>query len=179
MTIEEAHEILTSMTKTESLLLHSKSVELVMMEYASFFNEDEEKWAICGMLHDADYEMYPEEHPDRIVKILNDKGENEIAYAISAHYTKWNNPALSLMDKALLASDELTGFIIACSKVRPEGISTLTPKSVKKKLKNVKFAAKVERDEIRKGIELLGQDENDHIQFIINALQNHKEILDI
>ena len=179
MTIQEAHKILTSMTKTESLLQHSKSVELVMKEYAAFFNEDEEKWAICGMLHDADYEMYPEEHPNKIVGILNEKGEDEIAYAISAHYSKWGNPAINLMDKALLASDELCGFIIACSKVRPDGISTLPVKSVKKRLKNVKFAAKVERDEISRGFALLGVQENDHIQFIIKALQKHKEELGI
>ena len=100
-----------------------------------------------------------------------------IAHAISAHYTKWNVPYDTLMDKALLACDELTGFIIACCQVRPDGISSLEVKSVVKKLKDKGFAAKVERDEVYKGAELLGVDLNDHIGFIISVLKNHREEL--
>lgn len=179
MTREEARDILLDMTKGDSLLRHARTVELVMEAYGRHFNEDAEEWAITGMLHDADYEAYPEEHPNRIVNILREKGEEKIAHAISAHYTKWNVPHNSLLDKALLASDELTGFIVACCQVRPDGIVGLTPKSVKKKLKQKSFAAKVERDEIQAGVELLGVDITEHIQFIIDTLSVHKEELKI
>ena len=167
------------MTKGDSLLRHARSVELVMETYALKYQEDPVEWAVTGMLHDADYEAWPDEHPNRIVKLLNNKGESKVAHAISAHYTKWNVPYETLLDKALLACDELTGFIIACCHVRPEGISTLTPKSVKKKLKSAGFAAKVDRSEIYTGIELLGVDPTEHIQFIIDVLKEHKEELDI
>lgn len=179
MTREEAQEILSSMTKGESLLRHARTVELVMEAYGKHFNEDPEEWAITGMLHDADYEAFPEEHPNRIVNLLREKGEDKIAHAISAHYTKWGVSYDTLLDKALLASDELTGFIVACCQVRPEGIVGLTPKSVKKKLKQKSFAAKVERDEIQAGVDLLEVDLTDHIQFIINVLCDNKNELKI
>ncbi len=179
MTREEAYQILTSMTKGDSLLRHARSVELVMAAYAEKFGEDPEEWAIAGLLHDADYEAWPDEHPNRIVKLLRDKGEEKIAHAVSAHYTKWNVPYETTLDKALLACDELTGFIIACCHVRPEGIATLTPKSVKKKLKCASFAAKVDRNEINTGAELLGVDMTEHIQFIIDVLKKHREELGI
>ena len=174
MTREEAYQILTSMTKGDSLLRHARSVELVMEAYAEKFGEDPQEWAIAGLLHDADYDAWPEEHPNRIVKLLRDKGEEKIAHAISAHYTKWNVPYETTLDKALLACDELTGFVIACCHVRPEGIATLTPKSVKKKLKSASFAAKVDRNEINTGVELLGVDMTEHIQFIIDVLKKHR-----
>ncbi len=179
MTREEAKEILHTMTKGDSLLRHARSVELVMQAYALQYSEDPNEWAVTGMLHDADYEAWPEEHPNRIVKRLRELGEDKIAHAISAHYTKWNVLYETILDKALLACDELTGFIIACCHVRPEGISTLTPKSVKKKLKSSGFAAKVDRNEINTGIELLGVDQTEHIQFIIDVLKENKEELDI
>ena len=97
-------------------------------------------------------------------------GKDKIAHAISAHYTHWGVPYKTLLDKALLACDELTGFIMACCWVRPQKIVGLKPKSVKKKLKSSGFAAKVERPEIYKGVELLGVDLNNHIQFIIDVL---------
>ena len=167
------------MTRGDSLLRHARSVELVMEAYAEKFGEDPEEWAVTGMLHDADYEAYPDEHPNRIVGQLRDLSEDKIAHAISAHYTKWNVPYTNNLDKALLACDELTGFVIACCHVRPDGIETLTPKSVKKKLKSKGFAAKVERDEIAQGVELLGVDMTEHIQFIIDVLKKHKEELEI
>ncbi len=179
MNRDAAKELLHSMTEGQSLLRHARTVELVMEAYAEKFDEDSEEWAVTGMLHDADYEKYPEEHPNRIVKLLKEKGEDKIAHAISAHYTKWNVPYETTLDKALLACDELTGFIVACCQVRPEGIETLTAKSVKKKLKQKSFAAKVERDEIEAGIELLGVDMTDHINFIINVLKLNKAELNI
>ncbi len=179
MQYEEARALLHEMTEGESLLRHARTVELVMEAYAKKLGENTEEWAITGMLHDADYEKYPEDHPNRIVKILGEQGEDKIAHAISAHYTKWGKTYNSLLDKALLACDELTGFIVACAQIRPEGIETLSPKSVKKKLKQKSFAAKVEREEIEKGIELFEVDLTDHIQFIINVLRENKDELKI
>lgn len=125
------------------------------------------------MLHDADYERWPEDHPNRIVAWVRARGEDEIAHAISAHYTKWMVPHETMLDKALLACDELTGFVVACCLVRPEGVRTLTPRSVRKKLKDKAFAAKVERDEVRAGPELLAVELGEHIQLVIDALKPH------
>ncbi len=179
MTHSEARQILAGMTKNASLLRHMRSIELVMSAYAEKFGEDKEEWAITGLLHDADYEAVPDQRPAVIVEKLKTLGEEKIAHAISAHYTKWNVPYNNLLDKALLACDELTGFTIACCQVRPDGISTLEAKSVIKKLKDKSFAAKVERDEIYKGVELLGVDLTDHIAFIIEVLRKHKQELGI
>lgn len=176
---EEAAAILKDMTESESLLRHARTVEIVMEAYAPKFGGDPELWGNTGLLHDADYEKYPGDHPNIIVQLLREKGEEAMAHAISAHYTKWNVPHNSALDKALLACDELTGFIVACSQIRPEGISTLTAKSVKKKLKQSSFAAKVERDEIAAGVELLGVELTSHIEFIIEVLQQHKDELNI
>jgi len=175
----EARTLLESMTKSTSLLRHMRTLELVMEAYAEKLGEDKEEWAIAGLLHDADYEAHPEKHPQVIVDHLNGQGEEKIAHAISAHYTKWNVPYNTLLDKALLACDELTGFIVACAQVRPEGITTLETKSVIKKLKDKGFAAKVERDEVYKGAELFGVELNDHITFLIEVLKRNKEELAI
>lgn len=176
---EEAKTILSEYTKGDSLLRHARSVELVMESYAKKYNEDPEEWAVTGMLHDADYEAFPDQHPNVIVKLLRDKGEEKIAHAISAHYTKWGVSYDTLLDKALLACDEITGFIIACCQVRPEGVETLTAKSVKKKLKQASFAAKVEREEVYMGLELLEVELDDHINFIISVLMENKVELKI
>lgn len=179
MTREEAQNLMAEMTDSPALRRHMRTLELVMEAYAEKFNQDKDKWAIAGLLHDADYEKYPDQHPSIIVQKLNELGEAEIAHAVSAHYTKWNVPYERLMDKALLACDELTGFIVACCQVRPEGIATLEPKSVIKKLKDKGFAAKVERDEVYKGVELLGVELQDHIAFIIETLKKYKTELGI
>lgn len=179
MTRDEAREILEDLTESSSLLRHARSVELVMEAYAKKLGEDPEEWAIAGMLHDADYEKYPDEHPGIIVEKLRELNEEKIAHAISAHYTKWNVSYDTLLDKALLACDEITGFIIACTHVRPDGIESLKPKSVVKKLKDKRFAAKVEREEVQKGIELLEVDRSEHIQFIIDVLKANREELEI
>ena len=179
ITREEARAILTSLTQSQSLLRHMRTLELVMEAYAEKYGEDKEQWAIAGLLHDADYEAYPDQHPQVIVQKLRDMGEEKIAHAISAHYTKWNVPYETLLDKALLACDELTGFIVACSHVRPDGIAGLETKSVIKKLKDKGFAAKVERDEVYKGAELLGVDLAEHITFIIDVLRKNREELAI
>ncbi len=175
----EAKAILEELTKTESLLLHARTIELVMEAYAEKYNEDPEEWAVTGMLHDADYEKYPDKHPNVIVEKLREMGEEKIAHAISAHYTKWGVSYENNLDKALLACDELTGLIVACCWVRPEKITGLKAKSVKKKLKQKSFAAKVDREEIYKGVELLGVDLSEHIDFIIGVLSRHKEELNL
>ena len=180
MTRDEAWTQLCSWTETESLRKHARAVEEVMRSAALHYGageEDVERWGIAGMLHDADYERWPEDHPSRIVAWLEEQGEPEIAHAVSAHYTQWGVSYETLLDKALLACDELTGFVGACCLVRPEGIATLTPKSVKKKLKDKGFAAKVERTEVRAGAELLGIELSEHIGFIIEALKPHAEEL--
>ena len=180
LTREEAWALLCEWTKTEALRKHARAVELVMRAAAHRFGEgaaDEERWALAGMLHDADYEAWPEDHPKKTVAWLRERGEEEIAYAISAHYTKWGVPHKSPLDRALLACDELTGFVGACCLVRPGGIATLEPKSVIKKLKDRSFAAKVEREEITEGARLLGVELPDLIAFVIGALRPHGEEL--
>lgn len=179
MTRAEARTLLEQMTRSASLLRHMHTVELVMEAYAEKFGQNKDVWAIAGLLHDADYEAHPEKHPAIIVDMLSEMGESEIAYAISAHYTKWNVPYRSLLDKALLACDELTGFIVACCQVRPDGITTLEPKSAIKKLKDKSFAAKVDRDEVYQGCTLLEVDLVEHITFIITVLKEHKDELGI
>lgn len=179
MTLPEARTLLGELTKNPSLLRHMRTIELVMAGYAEKFGENKEEWAVAGLLHDADYEAFPEKHPSIIVDKLRGLGEEKIAHAISAHYTKWNVPYTNLLDKALLACDELTGFIVACCQVRPDGIATLEPKSVIKKLKDKGFAAKVERDEVYKGAELLGVDLTEHIAFIIAVLKENRSELGI
>ncbi len=176
---EEARAILVSMTKSESLLRHMRTLELVLEAYAEQLGENKDEWAIAGLLHDADYEAYPDQHPNIIVEKLREMNEGKIAHAISAHYTHWNVPYETTLDKALLACDELTGFIVACCQVRPDGIASLETKSVVKKLKDKGFAAKVDRNEVYKGAELMGVDLNDHISFIIEVLRNNKAELGI
>lgn len=173
---DAAWEHLCSWTPTDALRKHARAVEVVMRAAAHRYGrgaEDEEAWGLAGMLHDADYDQWPEEHPARIVAWLTERGEPALAHAVSAHYTKWGIPHESPLDKALVACDELTGFVGACALVRPEGIATLTPKSVKKKLKQKSFAAGVERGEVQAGADLLGVDLTEHIAFVIEALRPH------
>lgn len=179
MTREEARTILQQMTTSESLLRHARTVELVMEAYANKLGEDENKWAIAGLLHDADYQAHPEQHPAIIVKLLREKGEEEIAHAISAHYTKWGVTYDTLLDKALLACDEITGFIVACAQIRPQRLDGLEVKSVVKRLGQKSFAASVDREEVRAGAELFNVELKEHIQFIIKVLQNHQDELQL
>ncbi len=177
MTRQEAYAILSEMTKSESLLRHARTVELVMRALARHFNEDEELFGVCGLLHDADYEMYPDRHPAVTVERLEQMGETELAHAIKGHYTLWNVPRNSMMDKCIVAADELTGFTYAAALIRPTKIEGMTAKSVLKKLKTKSFAASVDRQEVRKGAELIGWELRQLIEFIIPVLQEHKEEL--
>jgi predicted hydrolase (HD superfamily) len=135
LTRDEAEALLFEWCATDSLRKHARAVEVVMRAAARAHGGDPERWGLAGLLHDADYERWPEEHPRRIVAWLAERGEAELAHAISAHYTQWGVPHESPLDRALVACDELTGFVVACAKVRPEGIATLTPTSVRKRLK--------------------------------------------
>ncbi len=173
---EEAWNKLCEWTETDALRMHARMVEVVMCAAAHRYGEgaaDEERWGITGLLHDADYEKWPDDHPNRVVAWLREIGEEEIAHAVSAHFTQWGVSHDTVLDKALLACDELAGFVGACCFVRPDGIASLAPKSVKKKLKQKAFAAKVDRAEIAAGVEKLGADLTEHIQFVIDALKPH------
>lgn len=175
----KAQEILYKMTKTESLRRHARTVELVMEALGHYFQEDAEQFAITGLLHDADYEAFPEQHPDVIVKLLKEMDENAIAHAIAGHYTHWGVPRVSLLDKCIVAADELTGFIVAASLIRPTKIEGMKVKSVMKKFKTATFAAKVDRDECRKGAEMINMELSDLIAFIIEVLSKHKDELQL
>lgn len=175
LTRDEAWTLLTEWTPGESLRRHARAVELVMRAAAGRYGEgaDVEAWGQAGMLHDADYERWPDEHPHRIVAWLRARGEPALAHAVSAHYTRWGVPYQSQLDRALLACDEATGFVMACCLVRPDGIASLGVDSVKKRLKDKRFAATVDRAEVAAGAELLGVPLDDHLAFIIDALRPH------
>ena len=177
MTISEAEIILNDFVDEPSLIRHCQSVSIVMKAYATELGENTEEWAVTGLLHDADYEKYPDQHPNIIVNFLNERKEQKIAHAISAHFTKWGQTYDSELDKYLLAVDELTGFIIAASLMRPTRLEGMSPKSVKKKLKTKGFAAGVDRDEIYKSLEIADLELDTHISFIISVLQQHVEEL--
>jgi predicted hydrolase (HD superfamily) len=179
ITRDQALQQLQAWTKNPSLITHARSVEIVMRAAAAQYGGDQDAWAVTGRLHDADYDQWPDEHPRRIVAWLREQGEEEIAYAVSFHQTAWGLLPKTPMDKCLLACDELTGFVIASCLVRPDGISSLEPKSVKKKLKDKAFAAKVDREIIKSSIKLLGVDMDSHIQFVIDALKPHAAELGI
>ncbi|RMF69982.1 MAG: HDIG domain-containing protein [Calditrichaeota bacterium] len=166
---------MTEYTKSENLRKHMLAVEAAMRFYAKKFGEDEEKWAVVGLLHDFDYEQHPslEEHPFVGVKILQEKGvEEEITRAILAHAEHTGVVPETLLEKSIFAVDELTGFIVAVALVRPtKSLMDVTVKSVKKKMKDKAFARNVRREDIRKGAELLGLSLEEHIGNVIEAMQ--------
>ncbi|MGD9898096.1 MAG: HD domain-containing protein [Calditrichaceae bacterium] len=169
---QEALNILNEYTKTDSLLKHAYAVEAAMRAYAAKYNEDVEKWGIVGLLHDFDYEKYPDEHPIKGSELLRDKNiPEDIRTAILGHADFSGVPRETLMAKTLYAVDELCGFITAVTLVRPSrSISEVQFKSVKKKLKDKSFAAKVNREEITRGAEELGVEFTAHVEFVISAL---------
>lgn len=176
-----AFDLMCEYTQSDSLRRHMLAVEFAMRAYAEKFNEDAEKWAIVGLLHDFDYERWPNipDHPMQGSKILAERGyPDDVIYAIKSHVHQVpGHPRMSLMDKTLFACDELCGFLTACAYVRPEGINGLKAKSVRKKMKQKSFAAAVERDDIINGAEELGIELNEHIQFVIDALVPHGDEL--
>ena len=150
------------------------AVEAALRAYAGKFAEDEEKWAIVGLLHDFDYERWPNppDHPLKGAEILAEHGYPEdVIYAIKSHADYLPDcPRISLLDKTLYACDELAGFCTAVAKMRPEGIQGMKAKSVRKKMKQKSFAAAVSREDIVRGAEDLGVELNEHIQFVIDAM---------
>jgi putative nucleotidyltransferase with HDIG domain len=174
MTYADALELMHQYTKSEALRRHMYAVEAAMRAYARKYGEDEELWAIVGLLHDFDYELYPTapDHPSKGSEILKSKGyPEEIRRAILSHADYMNVPRDTMMAKALYACDEISGFIYACSILRPNKIADLEVSSVKKKLKDKTFAKNVSREDIRRGAEELGVPLDEHIQFVIEAMR--------
>mgnify|MGYP001335300483 CR=1 FL=1 len=176
MNRDSAWQLLCQYTKTESLRKHALAVEASLRHYARFFKQDEEYWSITGLLHDFDYEMFPDEqnHPYRGQEILAKEGyPEEMRLAIMGHAAYTGVKRESLLAKTLFAVDELSGFVMAVALVRPsKSILEVEPRSVQKKFKDKAFAAKVNREEIKQGIAELGVDETEHIQRVIDALKS-------
>jgi putative nucleotidyltransferase with HDIG domain len=174
VTRDRAWSTLTKYTKSEPLRRHALAVEASVGGYARRFGEDEELWRATALLHDFDYEMHPtlDEHPQEGAPILREEGyPEELIDAVLSHAEHLHLPRDTLLKKTLFACDELAGFVHACALVRPDGLATLEPRSVRKKLKQPSFAAGVHRDEVYKGAEELHVDLDDHIRNIVESLQ--------
>jgi putative nucleotidyltransferase with HDIG domain len=180
-TRDEAWELFCEWTESDSLRKHVLGVEAAMRAYARRYGEDEELWAATAILHDLDYERYPDletGHPRVALRLFEEREyPPELIEAVAGHAPFLGVPRETRMAKALFAVDELTGFIAAVALVRPTGIAGMTPKSVKKKLKQPSFAAAVDRDEVRQGAEELGEDFDEHLAFVIAALEPEAETL--
>ncbi len=176
MTRDEAWQLLTEYTRSESLRKHALAVEAALRHYAPRFGGDPELWGQTGLLHDFDYERWPEppEHTRVGARILRERGvAEEVVGAILAH-AEWNRAEYPLdrpLRKALFAVDELCGFIVAVAYVRPERLQGMTPASVRKKMKQKSFAAAVKREDIEQGAALLGLPLDEHLREVITALQ--------
>ena len=181
MTREEAWALFCEWTASESLRRHVLAVEACMRAYARKFGSDEERWGLVGLLHDLDYERYPDlhtGHPRMALAELERLGfPEDMVRAVASHADFLEVSRDTPMEKTLFAVDELCGFVMACAYVRPEGIHGMTPKSVKKKMKTPAFAAAVNRDEMRAGADELGVDFDEHVAFVIAALDEHAEVL--
>jgi putative nucleotidyltransferase with HDIG domain len=177
----EAWDLLTEWTSSESLRRHMLAVEVAMRAYAPRFGGDVELWGLTGLLHDLDYERYPslaDGHPRYAVQELSDRGcPPELVRAVASHADFMGVPRETPMEKALFAVDELCGFVLAVAYVRPDGLVGMTPKSVKKKLKQPSFAAAVDRDELRRGASELGVEFDEHLGIVIGALTERREEL--
>ena len=183
---DEALALMHEYTESESLRRHMYSVEIAMRAYARKYGEDEETWGLVGLLHDFDYEKYPndahsptDEHPAFGVGVLRQRGLSEpVCVAILGHATYCGVPRDSLMARALFAVDELCGFLVACTLVRPsKSLNDLKVKSVKKKLKDKGFARGVDREDILRGVDELGVPLDEHIEFLIEALRPEQQTL--
>jgi len=174
VTRESAWETLNRHTKSQALLRHALAVEAAVGWYAQKLGEDEEFWRSSALLHDFDYEMHPtlDKHPQDGAPILREEGyPEELIETVLSHAEHLEMPRDTQLKKTLFACDELAGFIHACGLVRPDGIETLEPKSVRKKLKQPSFAAGVHRDEVYRGAEELGVELDDHIRNVVEALR--------
>jgi len=180
MTRDRAIEVVKKYTKNANLVKHMLAVEAAMVAYAKRFGDDEEKYAITGLLHDFDYERMKEKHPSQWgYEILRKEGvEEDVIYAIKGHASRDDPESRkSIMAKVLFAVDELTGFIVAVSLVKPDGISGVDVNSVKKRFKDKSFARGVFREDIFQGAKEIGIDIDSHIQIVIDAMKGIKNIL--
>lgn len=179
----DAFALVTEYTKNPSLVKHMLAVEAAMRAYARKLGEDEECWGIVGLLHDFDYERWPDppDHPLKGAEILRERGYPEdVIYTIKSHADYLPDcPRVHLIDKALYACDELAGLITAAALVRPNGITDLTASSVKKKMKSKGFARTVRREDVERGAADFGVDLTEHIQFVIDAMKPIAAELDL
>ena len=174
VTRERAWETLAKYTKSEALRRHALAVEAAVGGYARRFGEDEEFWRATALLHDFDYELHPtlDEHPQDGAPILREEGyPEELIEAVLSHAEHLQMPRDTPLKKTLFACDELAGFVHACGLVRPDGIATLEPKSVRKKLKQPSFATGVHREEVYRSAEELGVELEEHIRNVIASLR--------
>lgn len=173
-TRDEALALLHELTKGESLRKHGLAVEASMRAYARRYGEDEETWGMVGILHDFDYEAYPtvEDHPFKGAQILRERGwPDEIIGGVLAHAPYSGELRNTPLKRTIYAVDELSGFVVACALVYERDLGKLDPARVRKKLKDKSFARQVNREDIRVGLEDLGGDPDEHIQFVIDALK--------
>ena len=181
LTREQAWALFCEWTPSESLRRHVLAVEACMRAYAERFGEDPERWGLTGMLHDLDYERYPDPetgHPRMAIAELERLGfPDDVVRAVASHADYLDVPRETRMEKALYAVDELSGFVMACAYVRPEGIVGMTPKSVRKKMRASAFAAAVDRDAMVRGAEELGVDFDEHVAFVVAAMEPHADAL--
>jgi putative nucleotidyltransferase with HDIG domain len=174
VTRERAWDTLTRHTKSEALRRHALAVEAAVGWYAREWGEDEERWRATALLHDFDYEMHPtlDQHPQEGAPILREEGyPEEVVEAVLSHAEHLEMPRDTKLKKTLFACDELAGFVHACALVRPDGLATLEPKSVRKKLKQPSFAAGVHRDEVYRGAEELSLELDEHIANVVAAMR--------
>jgi putative nucleotidyltransferase with HDIG domain len=178
-----AWSLLTEWVSTQSLRKHCLAVEASMRAAARRDGEDEELWGVAGLLHDLDYERYPDAdtgHPRMAMAELERLDyPPELVRAVASHADYLGVPRETSLEKTLYAVDELSGFVVACAYVRPQGIHGMTPKSVKKKLKTPAFAAAINRDDVRRGGQELGVELDDHIAFVIAALEERADELEL
>ena len=173
-TREQAWQTLTKYTQSESLRRHALAVEASTAAYARKLGGDEEFWRVAALLHDFDYELHPtlDKHPQDGAPILREEGyPEEVIDTVLSHAEHLGLPRDTPLKKALFACDELSGFVHACARVRPNGLEGLEAKSVRKKLKQPSFAAGVHREDVFKGAEELGVELDDHIRTVVEALQ--------
>src|SRR5437763_3051575 len=179
----DAFALLSEYVKDQALVRHMLAVEAAMRAYARKLGQDEETWGIVGLLHDFDYERWPDppDHPLKGAEILRQRGyPEEVIYAIKSHADYLPDcPRVHLLDKALYACDELCGLITAAALVRPTGITDLTASSVKKKMKSKGFARNVKREDVERGAADFGVDLTEHIQFVIDAMKPIAAELDL
>jgi putative nucleotidyltransferase with HDIG domain len=178
---DDAWALVTEWVQADSLRKHLLGVEAAMRVYARKWGDDEELYAVTALVHDLDYERYPDfetGHPRHALEELEKRGyPREVIDAVAGHADFLEVPRETRMAKTLYAVDELSGFIAACALVRPTGIEGMKPKSVKKKLKQPSFAAAVDREQVQRGIEELGVDPDEHIALVIAALAEHADEL--